>query len=86
MPTAGHVGNDAGLVWPRLVNGAHVWSRIWNLNVLVLLEAEVRNLGLRYQVIPGMALWGKNEQIWPKVAKNAPSYILAARYDKFLPY
>jgi len=57
-----------GTVWPHLVNGVHVWSRIWSMIDLVLYEAEVRNLGLWYQVMAGMALWRKIEHIWPKVA------------------
>jgi len=55
-------------VWPHLVNGDHVCSRIWSMNDLVHIEAEVKNLGLRYQVMAAMAFSGKIEQIWPKVA------------------
>jgi len=73
-------------VCPLLVNGDHVCSRIWSMNDLVHIEAEVRYLGLRYQVIADMALWGKIEQIWPKVAYNGPIYVRVARYVKFWPY
>jgi len=50
------------------------------------IESEVRNLGLIYQVMAGMARWGKIEQIWPKVVWNGQMYILVAIYDKFCPY
>jgi len=46
----------------------------------------MRNLGLRYQIMAGMALQSKIEQIWLKVAYNGPVYILVARYDNFWPY
>jgi len=62
------------------------WYRIWSMKYLVHIEAEVRNLSLRYQVMAGMALWGKVEQNWPKVAYNGPIYVLVAGYDKFWPY
>jgi len=73
-------------VWPLLVNGDHVWSRIWNMNHFLQIEAEVRFLGLRCQVMACMARWGNIEQIWPKVAYNSTIYVLVARYDKFWPY
>jgi len=73
-------------VWPHLVNDDNVWSRIWIMNYLLHIEAEVRNLGLRHQVMAGMALWGKIEQIWLTVAHNGPIYVLVARSDKFCPY
>jgi len=73
-------------VWPHLVNDDHVWSRIWNMNDLVHIEAEVRNLDLRYHVMSNMVHWGKIEQIWPKVVYNAPIYVLMARYDNFCSY
>jgi len=62
-------------VWSHLVNGDKVWSRIWSMYDFVHIEAEVRNLGLRYQVMAGMALWGKIEQNWPKVAYNGLIYV-----------
>jgi len=71
-----------GPVWPHLVNG-DVWSRIWRMIDLVYIEAEVRNLGRRYQVMANMALWGQIDQIWPKVAYNGPMHVLVGRYDKF---
>jgi len=55
-------------VWPHLVNDVHVWSRIWSINDLALIEAEVGNLGLRNQVMTGMERWGNIKQIWPKVS------------------
>jgi len=54
--------NDQGC--PHLVNGEQVWSRIWSMNGLFHYEAEVWVLGLRYQVMACMSLWGKIEQIW----------------------
>jgi len=75
-----------GPVCPNLVNGDHVWSRIWSMYDLFLMEAEVRNLGLRYHVMACMALWGQREQILPKESYNGPIYILVPRYDKFLRY
>jgi len=75
-----------GSVWPHLVNVVDVWSRTWSVNVLGLIEAEVKNIGLGYQVMAGMAVWSKIEQIWPKGAQNGPLYILVARCNKFWPY
>jgi len=75
-----------GPVWPHLGNSDHVWSRIWTMNYLVHIEAEVRNLGIRHQIMAGMALWGKFQQIWPKVAYNGPIYVLVAGFDKFWLY
>jgi len=57
-----------GPVWPHLDGGDHVWSTIWSMNHLVLIEVKVINLGLRDQVMAGMARWCKIEQIWPNVA------------------
>jgi len=51
-----------GPVRPHLVNGDHVWSRIWSMNDLDHIEAEVRNLGLTYQIMACMALWGEIEK------------------------
>jgi len=56
------------------------------MNDLVHIKAEVGDLGLRYQVMAGMALWGKIEQIWPKVAHIGSIYVLVARYDQYWPY
>jgi len=56
-----------GPVWPYLVNGVHLWSRIWSINDLILTVAKVGDLGT-YQIMAGKVLWGKIEQIWPKVA------------------
>jgi len=81
-----HYKASNGPVWPHLVNGDHVWSRIWSMNDLVHIEADVRILGLRYQVMAGKAIWGKTARIWPKVSSNGPMYVLVARYDKFCPY
>jgi len=75
-----------GPVWPHLVNGDHVCSRIWSMNDLVYMETEVRNLGLRYQIMASIALWSKIEQILSKVAYNGLIYVLVMRYDKFWPY
>jgi len=87
-PKSGRLHNTGsnGPEWPHLVNGDHLWSRIWSMNDLVHIEAEVMNLGLRYQVMAGMALLSQIEQIWPKVVYNGPIYVLEARYDKFWPY
>jgi len=57
-----------GPVWHHLVKGDDVRSRILSMNDLVHIEAEVRNLDLRYQVIAGMARWGRIKQISPKGA------------------
>jgi len=56
------------------------------MNDLVHIETEVRNLGLKYQNMAGMAFWGKIGEIRPKVAYNSPIYVLVVRYDKFWPY
>jgi len=45
-----------GTLWPHLVNGDHVWFRTCNMNDFVHIEAEERNLSLRYHVMAGMAL------------------------------
>jgi len=75
-----------GPVWPHIVNDDHVCSRIWRLNDLVLIDAEERNLGLRNQIMACMALWGKIEQIWPKMTYNGPINVVVAIYDKLWPY
>jgi len=87
-----------GPVWPHLVNGDYVTSRIWSIitikynydikynNNLNHIEAELRILGLRFQVMAGMSLWSKIEQIWPNVAYNGPTDVLLSTYDKFWPY
>jgi len=69
-----------GLVWLVVGNCNKLWSRISSLNDFVYFEAEVRNLGLRYQTMAGMteALWGKIDQILRKVAYNGPIYVLVA--------
>jgi len=75
-----------GPVWPHFVNGDHVWSSMLSMNDLVLIEAEVRNLGLIYQIMADMARWGKIKQIWPKVAYNGAIFIIVFRYDRLGPY
>jgi len=45
-----------GPVCTVLVNGDHVWSGIYCMNDLIHMVAEVRNRGLRNQVIAGRAL------------------------------
>jgi len=45
-----------GPVCPHIVNGDHVWSKIGRMNDLVHIEAEVRNLGFRYQVVADVAV------------------------------
>jgi len=73
-----HKTNCNGPIWPHLVNGDHVWSRVWSMNDIVHIEAEVHNLGLRYQFMAGMSLWGKIAQIWLKVTYNTPVYVLVS--------
>jgi len=51
-----HSTASNGPVWPDLVNGDKVRSRKCGMNDLGLIEAELRNLGLRYQIMAGMAL------------------------------
>jgi len=77
---------SSGPVWPLLATGDHVWSSLWSMNDLDRIEAEMRNLGHRYQVIAGMALWGKIEHICSKVVYNGPIYVRVTRHDKFRPY
>jgi len=43
-------------VCPPLVNGDHIGSRTRSMNDFVHTEVEVRNLGLRFQVMAGMGL------------------------------
>jgi len=57
-----------------------------NMNEIVHIETELRNLGLTYQVMADMALWDKIEQIWLKVAYNSPVYVLVSRYVKLWSY
>jgi len=56
------------------------------MNDLVHIEAEVRILGLRYQIMAGMERRGEIEHIWPKMAYNGTVNVLMARYDKFQRY
>jgi len=75
-----------GPVWPVLVIDDQFWSRISSMNEIVHLKAELRNLGLTYQIMVDMALWYKIEQIWLKVAYKSPVYALVSRYVKLWPY
>jgi len=47
---------STGPVWPNVGNGGQIWSRISSLNELVHVKAELRDLGLVYQVIASTAL------------------------------
>jgi len=51
------------------------------LNELVHFKAELRDLGLVYQIIACTALWDKIGQIWSKVAYNCPVFFVVSRYD-----
>jgi len=75
-----------GPVWPVVGNGSQLWSRISSLNELVHFKAELRNLGLVYQIMACTALWDKNRQIWSKVAYNGPIFVIVSRYDSLGPY
>jgi len=80
-----HYKTYKGPVWPHLVNGDYAWSRIWSMNDLVHIQAEV-SIGLRYQVMAEMVLWCKIEQIWSYVAYNGPIFVIVSRYDRLGPY
>jgi len=51
------------------------------LNELVHFKAELRDLGLVYQVIACTALWDKIGQSSSKVAYDGPVYVTVSRYD-----
>jgi len=67
-------------------NGVQLWSGIASLNQLVHFKAELRDLGLVYQVIACTALKYKIGQISSKVAYNCPVSVTVPRYDRIGPY
>jgi len=77
---------SSGPVWPVAGNGGHLWSKISSLNGLVHFKAELRDLGLVYQVIAWTALWDKIGQISFKVSYNGPVFVTVSRYDRLVPY
>jgi len=74
------------LVLSVLVNSDQVWSIISSMNDLVHIKAELRNLGLTYQVMACMAHWDKIGQIWSNVAYNGPIFVIVSRYDRLGSY
>jgi len=72
----------------RLVvdNASQLWSGISSLNELVHFKAELRDIGLVYQVIPCTTLWDKIAQISSKVAYNAPVFVTVPRYNRLGQY
>jgi len=54
--------------------------------VLVHFKAELRDLGLVYQVIACTALCYRIVQISSKVAYNGPVFVTLSRYDRLRPY
>jgi len=77
---------STGLVWPVAGNGGQLWSRISSLNELVHFKAELRDLGLVYQVIACTAVWDGIGQISSKVAHNDRVFVTVSRHDKLGPY
>jgi len=81
-----HNMTSSGPVWPVVVNCGQLWWRISSLIVLVHFKAELRDLGLLYQVIACTALWYKIGQISSKVAYNSQAFVTVSRYDILGPY
>jgi len=75
-----------GPVWPAVGNGGQLWSRISSLIELVKFMAELRDLGLVYQVIACTALWDEFGQISSKVAYNGWVFVTVSRYDRLGPH
>jgi len=73
---------SSGPVWPVVGNGGQLWSRISSLQELVHFKAELRELGLVYQVIACTALLDKIGQIWSKVAYNGPVFVIVSWYGR----
>jgi len=81
-----HNMSSTGPVWPVVGNGGQLWSGISSVNELVHIKAELRDLGLVYQVIAYTALWDKIWQISSKVAHNCAAFVAVSRCDRLGPY
>jgi len=67
-------------------NGGQLLSGISSLTDLVHFKAELRNLGLVYQVIAFTAVWDEFGQISSKVACQVRVFVTVSRYDRLGPY
>jgi len=81
-----HNMSSTGAVWPAVGNGGQLWSRISSLIESVQFMAELRDIGLVYQVIACTALWDEIGQISSKVAYNGWVFVTVSRYDRLGPY
>jgi len=77
---------STGPVLPVVGICGQVLSGISSLNELDHIKAELRDLGLVYQVIACTALLDKIGQIWFKVAYNGPVIVKVSRYDILVPF
>jgi len=77
---------STGPAWPIVGNGNQIWSWMSSLDELVHFKAELRYIGLVYQVIACAALWVKIGRISSKVAYNFPVFVTVSRYDRLGPY
>jgi len=73
---------STGPVLPVAGNGCQLLSRISSLIEVVHFKAELRDLGLVYQVILCTAVWDKFGLISSKVAYNGPIFVTVPRYDR----
>jgi len=78
--------SSTGHIWPVVSNVGQLWSSISSLNELVHFKAELRDLGLVYQVIACTALWDKTCQISSKAEYNGPAFFTVPIYDRLGPY
>jgi len=77
---------STGPVWPVLGNGGQLWTRISSLIDVVHFKAELRDLGIVYQVIACTAVRDNFGEISSKVAYNGALFVTVSRYDRLGPY
>jgi len=77
---------STGPVFPVVGNGGQQLSRISSLNELVYFKAELRDLGLAYQVMECKAPLDRIGRIWSNVAYNGPVFVIVSRYDRLGPH
>jgi len=80
------------IIWPpispHLVYGDRVRSRIWSMNHLVHIEAEVRNLDLRYHIMADFISLLSRCQVsvnWPQNDHDDTIYPVVVRYVHLCP-
>jgi len=77
---------STGPVWLVVGNGGQLWSTISSLGEEGHFMAELRDLGLVYQVIACTAVWDMFGLMSSKVAYNSTVFITVSRYDRLGPY